>query len=118
MPWWTCSDRPPSRGGPRRAGPRGGAHRGAFVGPAAVEHEPAAFFRIDASNPADVRFYVSLDGSTFTRVNSSTTYDMSDAAAGTLVMPMVHVEKSSDDTTADVRVDCVDIMKAPDNIAA
>lgn len=59
-----------------------------------------AVFKIDASDKADVKFYI--NGS---RVLSGTTFDIS-AYTGTLT-PIVHVEKTSNDTTVDVRVDWI-----------
>lgn len=59
-----------------------------------------AVFKIDATDKTDVKFYI--DGS---RVLPGTTFDIS-AYTGTLT-PIVHVEKTSNDTTADVRVDWI-----------
>jgi len=62
-----------------------------------------ANFRIDVSDTADVKFYING-----VRVCSGTTYDIS-AGSGPLT-PIVHVEKTSDDTTADVRVDRIRVQ--------
>ena len=52
---------------------------------------------IDARNPADVKLYV--DG---VRVLSDSTFVLTDATGP--VFPIVHLEKTSNDTPADVRV--------------
>lgn len=57
-----------------------------------------ATFRIDATDKADVKFYI--NGA---RVLAGTTFDISNYTGR--LTPIVHVEKSTDDTTADVRVD-------------
>ena len=57
-----------------------------------------ANFKIDFTDKADVKFYING-----TRVLAATTFDIS-AYTGTLT-PIVLVEKTSDDTTFDVRVD-------------
>lgn len=57
-----------------------------------------ATFKIDATDKADVKFYING-----TRVLSSTTFTL--AAYSSRLTPIVHVEKTSNDTTADVRVD-------------
>lgn len=62
-----------------------------------------ANFKIDVSDKADVKFYVNG-----TRVCAATTFDIS-AYTGTLT-PIVMVEKTSDDTTFDVRVDRIRVQ--------
>ncbi len=62
-----------------------------------------ANFRIDVTDKADVKFYI--NGA---RVLAGTTFDIS-AYTG-LLMPIVHVEKSSNNTTADVRVDRIRVQ--------
>lgn len=57
-----------------------------------------ANLKIDASDLTDVKFYING-----MRVLASTTFDISQAAGP--LTPIVHVEKTSNDTTADVRVD-------------
>ena len=57
-----------------------------------------ATFRIDVTDKTNVKFYINGP-----RVLAGTTFDIS-AFTG-LLTPIVHVEKSSNDTTADVRVD-------------
>ena len=65
-----------------------------------------ARFKIDCTDTSDCKLYIDLeDGNGWTRVLSATTFDMSNYS-GTLT-PIVHVEKTSNDTTADVRVDYV-----------
>jgi hypothetical protein len=56
--------------------------------------------KIDATDKSDVKFFI--DG---VRVCSATTFDLSGWTAN--ATPIIHVEKTSDDTTADVRVDRV-----------
>lgn len=61
-------------------------------------------FKIDASDTSDVKFYYRALGTTdWTRICAGTTYNISEYS-GT-VTPIVMVEKTSDDTTADVRLD-------------
>ena len=60
-------------------------------------------FKIDFADKSDVKFYLND-----ARVASGTTFDMS-AFSGRL-MPIVHVEKTSDNTTADVRVDRIRVQ--------
>ena len=57
-----------------------------------------ATFKIDATDKADVKFYINGD-----RVLAGTTFDIS-AYTG-LLTPIVMIEKASNDTLADVRVD-------------
>lgn len=65
-----------------------------------------AKFKIDATDKADVKLYVSLTTTgDYARVLSGTTFDIS-ALTGALT-PIVHVEKTSNDTTFDVRLDRV-----------
>ena len=59
-----------------------------------------ATFKIDMSDLTDVKFYING-----VRVLSGTTVDFS-GYSGTLT-PIFHVEKTSNDTTADFRVDWV-----------
>jgi hypothetical protein len=66
-------------------------------------------FRIDLTNKADVKFsYRAVGVTDWTRINSGTTYNMS-AYAGALT-PIVLVEKTENDTTADFRVDRVRVQ--------
>jgi len=61
-------------------------------------------FKIDASDLADVKFYYRALGATnWTQLATATTFDVSAATANWT--PIVHVEKTSNDTTADVRLD-------------
>eukprot|EP00913_Durusdinium_trenchii_P028456 g26684.t1 len=61
-------------------------------------------FKIDYTDLTDVKFYYrALGTSTWTRLLSGTTFDVSDASANWT--PIVMVEKTSNDTTADVRLD-------------
>ncbi len=60
-------------------------------------------FKIDFTDKADVKFFIND-----VRVNSGTTYDMS-AYTGRLG-PVFYVEKSSNNTTADVRLDRVRVQ--------
>lgn len=63
-------------------------------------------FKIDVTDKSDIKFYYRAVGATnWTRLLASTTFSMA-AATGTLT-PIVHVEKTSDNTTADVRVDWI-----------
>lgn len=62
-----------------------------------------ANFRIDFADTADVKFYIND-----VRVCSGTTYDVSNYTG--LLTPIVHVEKTSDNTTADVRVDRIRVQ--------
>lgn len=62
-----------------------------------------ANFKIDVSDKADVKFYING-----TRVCAATTFDIS-AYTGALT-PIVMVEKTSDDTTFDVRVDRIRVQ--------
>jgi len=56
---------------------------------------------------AALAVYRTVGDETWTQLLSSTTFDIS-AYTGTLT-PIIHVEKTSDDTTADVRVDYIDV---------
>lgn len=62
-----------------------------------------ANFKIDASDKSDVKFFING-----VRVLSGTTFDISDYT-GTLT-PIVMVEKTNNDTTADVRADRVRVQ--------
>lgn len=67
-----------------------------------------AFFKvkIDMTDTSDCKLYVDLeDGAGYVRVLATTTFDMSNYT-GTLT-PIIHVEKTNNDTTADVRADLV-----------
>ena len=65
-----------------------------------------ARFKIDMTDLSDVKFYIDLEaGAGYTRVLSGTTFDVSELT-GTLT-PIVHVEKTSNDSLADVRVDWI-----------
>ncbi len=62
-----------------------------------------AIFKIDATDKEDVKLYING-----TRVLSSTTFTL--AAYSGRLTPIVHVEKTSNDTTADVRVDRIRVI--------
>ena len=63
--------------------------------------------KVDFSDKTDVKFYVD-SGSGYTRVASGTTFDMSNYSGN--LTPIVMVEKTSNDTTADVRVDRIRVQ--------
>jgi len=64
-------------------------------------------FKIDITDKSDIKFFYRAVGATsWTRLLSGTTFSMA-AATGALT-PIVHVEKTSNDTTADLRLDRVD----------
>jgi len=66
-------------------------------------------FKIDCSDPADVKLYGAVDkDAAYVRLLSGTTFRL-DNATGPLT-PVVHVEKTSNDTTADVRVDRIRVQ--------
>lgn len=61
-------------------------------------------FKVDYTDPASVKFYYRAVGApAWTRLASGTTFDCS--AFTSNLTPIVMVEKTSDDTTADVRLD-------------
>lgn len=61
-------------------------------------------FKIDATTLADVKFYYRAIGApAWTRLLSSTTFSV--AASTAIVTPIIHMEKTANDTTADVRLD-------------
>lgn len=61
-------------------------------------------FKIDWTDNSDVKFYYrAMGATTWTRLNSGTTFDVS--ASIQSWTPIVMVEKTSNDTTADVRLD-------------
>lgn len=63
-----------------------------------------ARFKIDCTDKANCKLYANVDrDGAYARVLSGTTFDMSNYS-GTLT-PIIHVEKTSNDTTADVRAD-------------
>jgi len=63
-------------------------------------------FRIDCTNKADVKFYYrALGANAWTRLCSTTTFTLSNYT-GTLT-PIIMVEKTSDDSTFDLRADWV-----------
>lgn len=62
-------------------------------------------FKIDYSDLTNVKFYYAAIGSDYTQVATGTTFDVSQASANWT--PIVMVEKTSNDTTADVRLDRV-----------
>ncbi len=62
--------------------------------------------KIDMTDKADCKIYIDLEaGAGWQRVLAATTFDMSNYS-GTLT-PIIHVEKTTNDTLADVRVDYV-----------
>jgi len=66
-------------------------------------------FKIDASDTSDVKLYAAVDkDDSYTRVLSSTTFKLNNATGP--LTPIVHVEKTSNDTTADVRVDRIRVQ--------
>ena len=67
-------------------------------------------FKIDGTDKSDVRFYYRALGAgvAWTRINSGTTYDIS-AYSGTLT-PIVMAEKTSNDSTFDLRADRVRVQ--------
>jgi hypothetical protein len=69
-----------------------------------LEDDTLYAFKIDASDLSDVKFfYRPLTTQTWTRLASATTFDVSQSSANWT--PIVHVEKTNNDTTADVRLD-------------
>lgn len=60
-------------------------------------------FKIDFNDLKNVKFYYAPLGGEYRQVAGSTTFDVSAATANWT--PIVHVEKTSDDTVADVRLD-------------
>jgi hypothetical protein len=68
-------------------------------------------FRVDMTDKASVTFwYKAVTAVAWTQLASGTTFVMSNAT-GTLT-PIIHVEKTSNDTTADVRVDFISFTAA------
>ena len=67
-----------------------------------------ARLKIDCTDKADVKFSIDLDGTGYVRVCSGTTFVMSNYSG--LLTPIVHVEKTSDNTLADVRVDRIRVQ--------
>lgn len=65
-------------------------------------------FKIDFSDLSDIKFYYAAMGSDYTRVASGSTFDVSQASANWT--PIVMVEKTSNDTTADVRCDRIRVQ--------
>lgn len=66
-------------------------------------------FKIDYTDLSDVKFYYrALGASQWTRLAEATTFNVSDASA--MWTPIVMVEKTSDDTTFDVRCDRVRVQ--------
>ena len=61
------------------------------------------WLKIDCTDSADVRFYTSDDGLTWTRVASTTTFDMSNYTDG--LQPMFAIVKASGTTTPTLTVD-------------
>lgn len=65
-----------------------------------------AVFKIDATDLSDIKFYIDLeDGAGYVRVLSATTFSVANLT-GTLT-PIVHVEKTTSTTLADVRLDWI-----------
>lgn len=63
-----------------------------------------ARFKIDCTDLSDIKFYIDLeDGNGYQRVLSSTTFSV--AAMTNTLTPIIHVEKTSNDTTFDIRFD-------------
>lgn len=64
-----------------------------------------AKFKIDFSNKSDVKYYVGVGTSPLTRVGASTTFDMSNYAAG--VQPFFQIQKTSDTNVDAMQIDYV-----------
>jgi len=65
-------------------------------------------FKIDWNDLSDVKFYYrAIGATTWTRLASGTTFDASDLSS--TLTPIVMVEKTTNDTTADVRVDRITV---------
>ena len=65
-----------------------------------------ARFKIDCTDLSDIKFYIDLEaGAGYVRVLSTTTFSV--AAMTNALTPIVHVEKTSNDTLADVRLDWI-----------
>lgn len=67
-----------------------------------------AMFKIDVTDKADVKFFVDLDGNGYVRVATGTTFTLANYSGQ--LTPIVHVEKSSNDTLADVRADRIRVQ--------
>lgn len=68
-------------------------------------------FKIDCSDLTDVTFWYRAVGATnWTQLLATTTFDISQASGP--FTPLFHVEKTSNDTTADVRLDWVRVRSA------
>jgi hypothetical protein len=68
-------------------------------------------FKIDCSDLEDVTFwYRAVGAQAWTRLLAATTFDISHAVGP--LTPLFHVEKTSNDTTADVRADWVRVRSA------
>jgi hypothetical protein len=65
--------------------------------------------KIDCTDKSDVKFYVDEEGGDgYVRVASGTTFDLSNYAGG--LTPIVMMEKTSNDTTAEIRVDRIRVQ--------
>jgi len=73
-------------------------------------------FKIDVTDKSDVKFfYRAVTSETWIRLLPGTTFDVSDYT-GTLT-PIVHVEKTSNDTTYDIRADRVRVQCGRNSVA-
>ena len=64
--------------------------------------------KIDCADKADIKIYLDMDGNGYVRVASATTFTL--AAYSGALTPIVMVEKSNNDTLADVRVDRIRVQ--------
>ena len=66
-------------------------------------------FKIDCSDLSDIKLYAAVDkDEPYVRVLSGTTFKLNNATGP--LTPIVHVEKTNNDTTADVRVDRIRVQ--------
>ena len=64
--------------------------------------------KIDCTDKANIKIYLDMDGNGYVRVASATTFTL--AAYSGALTPIIMVEKSSNDTLADVRVDRIRVQ--------
>lgn len=67
-------------------------------------------FKIDFSNLEDVKFYMTNSSGNMRRVASTTTFDMSNYAAG--LQPFVQLQKTADTNTDSVEIDYIKVWGA------